>query len=96
MYAGVTWKELEPTKGNYDFNAIEASNHFDYWQSRGVKVVLRVILDSPSGVPHRDIPDWLYHDMVSLGQSPGKAYQDATGGMGAGNNGLLPITVPSI
>jgi hypothetical protein len=30
VYAGVTWKELEPTKGNYDFSAIEASNHFDY------------------------------------------------------------------
>ncbi|MEC0308828.1 DUF4832 domain-containing protein [Paenibacillus lautus] len=86
VYAGVTWKELEPTKGNYDFSAIEASNHFDYWQSRGVKVVLRFILDSPSGAPHRDIPDWLYNDMVSLGQSPGKAYQDETGGMGAGNN----------
>ncbi|ANA82543.1 DUF4832 domain-containing protein [Paenibacillus glucanolyticus] len=86
VYVGVTWKELEPTKGSYDFDAIEAANHFSYWQSRGVKVVLRFILDSPTGVPHRDIPDWLYNDMVSLGQSPGTAYQDATGGMGAGNN----------
>ncbi|MFB4324892.1 DUF4832 domain-containing protein [Priestia sp. BR_2] len=86
VYAGVTWKEFEPTKGNYDFSAIEASNHFDYWKSRGVKVILRFILDSPSGVAHRDIPDWLYNDMASLGQSPGKAYRDDTGGMGAGNN----------
>jgi len=86
VYAGVTWKEFEPTKGHYDFGAIEASNHFSYWQSRGVKVVLRFIMDNPSGAAHRDIPDWLYHDMVNLGQSPGKAYQDNTGGMGAGNN----------
>ncbi|MGG3282160.1 DUF4832 domain-containing protein [Paenibacillus solani] len=86
VYVGVTWKELEPTKGKYDFSAIEASNHFEQWRSRGVKVVLRFIMDSPSGVPHRDIPDWLYNDMVSLGQSPGKAYHDETGGMGAGNN----------
>ncbi|WP_256992385.1 DUF4832 domain-containing protein [Paenibacillus sp. XY044] len=86
VYAGVTWKELEPTKGNYDFSAIEAANHFSYWQSHGVKVVLRFILDNPSGVSHRDIPDWLYNDMVSQGQTPGKAYQDQTGGMGAGNN----------
>ena len=86
VYVGVTWKELEPAKGQYDFSAIEAANHFDHWRSRGVKVVLRFIMDSPSGVPHRDIPDWLYNDMVRLGQSPGKAYHDETGGMGTGNN----------
>ncbi|MEK3734163.1 MULTISPECIES: DUF4832 domain-containing protein [unclassified Paenibacillus] len=86
VYAGVTWKELEPVKGQYDFNAIEAANNFDYWHSQGVKVVLRFIMDSPSGVPHQDIPDWLYNDMIRLGQSPGTAYHDETGGMGAGNN----------
>ncbi|MDN4619776.1 DUF4832 domain-containing protein [Paenibacillus sp. PsM32] len=86
VYAGVTWKELEPTKGNYDFAAIEATNNFAYWKSKGVKVVFRLILDSPSGSAHRDIPDWLVNDIVAQGESAGVAYSDATGGMGAGNN----------
>ncbi|MEN1988228.1 DUF4832 domain-containing protein [Paenibacillus hubeiensis] len=86
VYAGVTWKELEPVKGTYDFSAIEATNHFAYWKNKGVKVVLRFILDSPTGQAHRDIPDWLYNDMVARGESPGTPYSDETGGMGTGNN----------
>ncbi|MGG4146512.1 DUF4832 domain-containing protein [Paenibacillus algorifonticola] len=86
VYAGVTWKELESTKGTYNFAAIESTNNFAHWNSLGVKVVLRFILDSPTGAAHRDIPDWLYNDMVALGQSPGTAYNDTTGGMGTGNN----------
>ncbi|MCM3748067.1 DUF4832 domain-containing protein [Paenibacillus pasadenensis] len=88
VYAGVTWKELEPEKGKFDFAAIEKTNHFDYWNSKGVKVVLRFIMDSPKGQPHRDIPDWLYNEMVAAGESPGTAYQDPRekGGMGIGNN----------
>ncbi|SDT24995.1 protein of unknown function [Paenibacillaceae bacterium GAS479] len=86
VYAGVTWKELESTKGTYNFAAIEQTNNFAYWKSRGVKVVFRFILDSPTGMAHRDIPDWLYNEMVAAGESPGTAYNDTTGGMGSGNN----------
>lgn len=97
VYAGVTWKELESTKGTYNFAAIEATNNFAYWKSQGVKVVFRFILDSPSGVAHRDIPDWLYNEMVAAGQNPGTAYNDTTGGMGAGNNmGFSPNYSSSI
>ncbi|WDQ34588.1 DUF4832 domain-containing protein [Paenibacillus marchantiae] len=86
VYAGVTWKELESTKGTFDFSAIEAANNFAYWKSKGVKVVFRFILDSPTGQAHRDIPDWLYNDMIARGESPGTVYNDTTGGMGTGNN----------
>ena len=76
----MTWKELESTKGTYDFSAIEAANNFAYWKSKGVKVVFRFILDSPTGQAHRDIPDWLYNDMIARGESPGTVYNDTTGG----------------
>ncbi|SDS38384.1 protein of unknown function [Paenibacillaceae bacterium GAS479] len=98
VYAGVTWKELEPTKGNYNFEAIEKTNNFAYWKSKGVKVVFRLIMDNPTGQAHRDIPDWLYNEIVAAGQSPGTAYSDTTGGMGAGNNtGFSPnYSAPSV
>lgn len=91
VYAGVTWKELEPTKGVYDWAGIEAKYKFSYWRSQGVRIVFRLLLDSPSGVAHRDIPDWLYNDMIAQEGTAGKAYQDNTGGMGTGNNtGFAP------
>ncbi|OXM13837.1 hypothetical protein CGZ75_21115 [Paenibacillus herberti] len=98
VYAGVTWKDLEPTKGNYNFEAIEKTYNFAYWQSKGVKVVFRLLLDNPTGQAHRDIPDWLYNEMVAAGQSPGTAYRDETGGMGSGNNtGFSPnYSSPSV
>lgn len=91
VYAGVTWKELEPTKGVYDWAGVESKFKFSYWRSQGVRIVLRLLLDSPSGTPHRDIPDWLYNDMIASEGTAGIAYQDNTGGMGAGNNtGFAP------
>ncbi|SDT25019.1 protein of unknown function [Paenibacillaceae bacterium GAS479] len=98
VYAGVTWKELEPTKGKMDFAAIEAKNNFANWKSKGVKVVFRLILDSPTGEAHRDIPDWLYDEMVAAGENPGTVYNDPTGRMGAGNNmGFSPnYSAPSV
>lgn len=91
VYAGVTWKELEPTKGAYDWAGVESKYKFSYWRSQGVRIVFRLLLDSPSGIPHRDIPDWLYNDMIAAEGTAGIAYQDNTGGMGAGNNtGFAP------
>ncbi|WP_018753109.1 DUF4832 domain-containing protein [Paenibacillus sanguinis] len=86
VYAGVTWKELEPTKGVFDWDGIEAKFKFDYWRSQGVRVVFRLLLDNPTGAPHRDIPDWLYNEMLTQEGTAGTAYQDNTGGMGTGNN----------
>nr|WP_285891260.1 DUF4832 domain-containing protein [Paenibacillus pasadenensis] len=86
VYAGVTWKELEPVKGKLDFDAVEKTNNFAHWKSKGVKIVFRFIMDSPTGEAHRDIPDWLYDEMVAAGDSPGTVYNDTTGRMGAGNN----------
>lgn len=97
VYAGVTWKELEPTKGVFDWNAIETKFKFDYWRSQGVRVVFRLLLDNPTGSAHRDIPDWLYNEMLTQEGTAGTAYQDNTGGMGTGNNtGFSPNYSSSI
>lgn len=86
VYAGPTWKELEPVKGVIDWATFEQTYQIDMWKSQGVKFVFRLVLDFPTGTPNRDIPDWLYNDMVALGQSPGTAYQDLSGGLGTGTN----------
>ncbi|WP_020620926.1 DUF4832 domain-containing protein [Paenibacillus daejeonensis] len=86
VYAGITWKELEPTKGVFNWAGIESKFKFSYWRSQGVRIVFRLLLDNPTGTPHRDIPDWLYNEMTAQGGSAGTAYQDQTGGMGTGNN----------
>lgn len=62
VYVNATWKELEPTKGNYAFDALEARNKFSYWASQGVKVILRINMDYPASTKHMDIPDWLYEE----------------------------------
>jgi len=56
VYRYVTWKELEPTEGNYQFAQWE-KKAWDDPMSKGKPVVIRVDIDypgSPSG-----IPDWL-------------------------------------
>ncbi len=63
VYASVTWKELEPKKGSYDFAYIEKKNNFEYWKSKGVKIILQLNMDYPDNVKHRDIPDWLFNEI---------------------------------
>lgn len=61
VYAGISWRELEPVKGQFAWDAIEDKYLFDYWTEKGVKFILRIVLDTPtSGQATLDIPDWLY------------------------------------
>jgi hypothetical protein len=60
VYVDVTWRELEPVRGNYDFSAIEQENHLNEWRSKGKHVVFRFLCDVPGEAEHMDIPDWLY------------------------------------
>ena len=60
VYANLYWNELEPTEGNYDWGYIEKKYNFDYWKSKNVKIIFRVILDYPSDTAILNIPDWLY------------------------------------
>ncbi len=63
VYINATWSELEPAKGNYAFDSLEVKNKFSYWDSKGVKIILRINMDYPSTVSHKDIPDWLYNEI---------------------------------
>ena len=66
VYIDVTWKELEPVRGQLDWDHVFDSNNVSFWKNRGAHAVFRFICDYPSSEAHRDIPDWLY-DMTGDG-----------------------------
>lgn len=77
VYMDITWRELEPEEGVFDFGSIEEKNFLDIWREQGKKVVFRFVCDEPSGEEHMDIPDWLYEktgDGVFYDTSYGKGY----------------------
>lgn len=88
LYAGINWKDLEPTKGNFDWAGIEAANQLDYWYSQGAKVNLRIVMDTPGSTVHRDIPDWLYDEIVAEQgvANAGTIYGDVTSRTGFAPN----------
>ncbi|KEO85275.1 DUF4832 domain-containing protein [Tumebacillus flagellatus] len=88
VYGVVTWKELEPVKGQFNFAGVEKRLHFDEWNARGAKVILRVVLDYSSDTKHIDIPEWLYQEMHGDG-----AYYDADLGKGFSPNYSNPILI---
>lgn len=62
VYVDVTWAELEPEKGVYDFESLEERCNFAYWRSQGKHAILRFVLDKPGEKKHMDIPQWLYDE----------------------------------
>ena len=67
VYADLTWRELEPEEGVYDFETFESKNQFERWRAEGKRVVFRFVLDIPGSESHLDIPDWLYGKMEGDG-----------------------------
>ncbi|WP_232697980.1 hypothetical protein [Brevibacillus daliensis] len=45
VYANITWREIEPEKGEYQFDQIEEELHFDEWAEKGVTFIIRIIMD---------------------------------------------------
>ncbi len=62
VYVDVTWRELEPLRGQYEFATIAKENHLERWKREGKKVVFRFVCDVPGEREHMDIPDWLYEE----------------------------------
>ena len=61
VYAGISWRELEPERGQFAWDEVEEKYLFDFWTERGVKFVIRIVLDTPKrGQGELDTPDWLY------------------------------------
>ncbi|RCW45605.1 DUF4832 domain-containing protein [Paenibacillus prosopidis] len=68
-HANLTWREIEPVKGKYAFDEIERKYNFASWKQKGVKLVVRVVLDYPTEDAHMDIPEWLYVETGKKGTS---------------------------
>lgn len=60
VYIDLTWRELEPERGQFNWAAIAEANHLSRWRAEGKHAVLRFVCDLPRKEAHRDIPDWLY------------------------------------
>lgn len=60
LYMDITWAELEPEEGVFDWETIERDNQLDRWRKEGKHLVLRFVCDIPGDKPHMDIPKWLY------------------------------------
>lgn len=63
VYAGLSWREIEPEKGKYAFEEFEKKYKMNYWSQKGVKFIFRLYMDYPSAEKHMDIPDWLYNEI---------------------------------
>lgn len=69
LYMDITWRELEPEEGVYDWEAIEKENQLARWRAEGKHIVLRFICDLPGDEAHMDIPDWLYEKTGGAGKA---------------------------
>lgn len=67
LYMDITWAELEPEEGQYNWDAIEKKNHLNRWREEGKHIVLRFVCDVPGAETHMDIPQWLYEKIDHAG-----------------------------
>lgn len=67
VYVDMSWREIEPIKGRYDFESFEKKNNLNIYKKQGRKVVFRLYLDYPSKHREMNIPDWLYKEIEEDG-----------------------------
>ena len=67
LYMDITWAELEPEEGIYDWTSIEQENQLARWQQEGKHLILRFVCDIPGEERHMDIPKWLYEKTGEAG-----------------------------
>lgn len=67
LYVDITWSELEPEEGQFDWESIEEENQFARWKEEGKHIVLRFVCDFPEDEEHMDIPLWLYEKTGGAG-----------------------------
>ena len=60
LYMDITWVELEPEEGVYNWASIDEENQISRWRKEGKHLVFRFVCDIPSDEEHMDIPEWLY------------------------------------
>ncbi|MBS4198200.1 DUF4832 domain-containing protein [Bacillus sp. FJAT-49732] len=86
VYANITWRDLEPEKGTFNWEAIEKRFQFNKWEKEGVKINLRFVLDDPGNDPDMDIPNWLYQELIMVEgkDGAGKWYNTPSSVVGSG------------
>lgn len=67
LYMDITWAELEPEEGQYNWVQIDKENQLSRWREEGKHIVLRFVCDVPGKEKHMDIPEWLYEKMNHAG-----------------------------
>lgn len=67
VYVDMSWREIEPKKGVYDFKTFEKKNHLETYKTQNRNVVFRFYMDYPSKESKMDIPDWLYEEIDADG-----------------------------
>lgn len=60
LYMDITWAELEPEEGQYNWESIDKENQLSRWRKEGKHIVLRFVCDVAGQEKHMDIPEWLY------------------------------------
>ncbi|WP_052301814.1 DUF4832 domain-containing protein [Butyrivibrio proteoclasticus] len=60
IYCEITWADLEPTEGEYNWDLYDKFHNLDKWRALGKNMVLRFVCDKPGDEEHMDIPVWLY------------------------------------
>ena len=68
LYMNITWAELEPEEGVYNWASIDEENQISRWRKEGKHLVLRFVCDIPSDEEHMDIPEWLYEKSGKAGK----------------------------
>lgn len=90
-----TWRKLEPVKGVFDWTVLESEYNLNHWGNLGIKAILRMVLDLPSDdAEHKDIPDWLYDELVAAeGVSNAGTWYDTSSSAGFSPNYSSPILI---
>lgn len=68
LYMDITWAELEPEEGVYNWASIDEENQISRWRKEGKHLVLRFVCDIPGDEEHMDIPEWLYEKSGEAGK----------------------------
>ena len=68
LYMAITWAELEPEEGVYNWASIDEENQISRWRKEGKHLVFRFVCDIPGEEAHMDIPEWLYEKSGKAGK----------------------------
>ena len=68
LYMDITWAELEPEEGVYNWVSIDEENQISRWRKEGKHLVFRFVCDIPGEEAHMDIPEWLYEKSGKAGK----------------------------